>query len=75
VAKSIPFKRILKIIVGLIIFLTLPSLLFFGFLYFKYNEDLPEGQQGPKADALAQTMLEALNNDAYLNTDYLGVDV
>jgi hypothetical protein len=71
VAKSIPFKRILKIIVGLIIFLTLPSLLFFGFLYFKYNEDLPEGQQGPKADALAQTMLEALNNDAYLNTDYL----
>lgn len=70
-AKSKAFKRILKITVGLIIFLTLPSLLFFGFLYFKYNEDLPEGQQGPKADALAQTMLEALNADAYQNTDYL----
>jgi len=36
-------KKILKIVAGVIIFFTLPSILFFGFLYFKYNEDLPTG--------------------------------
>ncbi|WP_273291501.1 hypothetical protein [Winogradskyella sp.] len=64
-------KRILKIIGGIIIFFTLPSLLFFGFIYLKYNEDLPTGAQGAQADALATQMLEALNEEAYLNTDYL----
>ena len=54
-------KKTLKIITGAIVFLTLPSLLFFGFLYFKYNEDLPTGIQGEKADALAYNMLEALD--------------
>lgn len=65
------FKRIFKIIAGIVIFLTLPSLLFFGFVYFKYNEDLPTGTQGPEADALANKMLTALNHDAYKNTNYL----
>ena len=64
-------KRILKIISGVIIFLTLPSLLFFGFLYFKYNDDLPSGIQGEQADALAQKMLDALDFEAYENTNYL----
>ena len=64
-------KRILKIIGGLIVFFTLPTLLFFGFLYLKYNQDLPQGQQGPEADELARGMLHALNEKAYLNTDYL----
>lgn len=62
-------KKTLKIITGIIIFLTLPSLLLFGFLYFKYNEDLPTGIQGEKADALAYNMLEALNYEAYKNTN------
>ena len=62
-------KKTLKIITGAIVFLTLPSLLFFGFLYFKYNEDLPTGIQGEKADALAYNMLEALDYDAYKNTN------
>lgn len=64
-------KRVLKIVVGLIVFFTLPTFLFFGFLYFKYNQPLPEGKQGPEADALARSMLRALNEDAYINTDYL----
>lgn len=69
--KKNKLKRILKIIGGIIIFFTLPSLLFFGFIYLKYNEDLPTGQQGAQADALATQMLQALNEEAYLNTDYI----
>ncbi|MDN3492235.1 hypothetical protein [Winogradskyella bathintestinalis] len=64
-------KKILKIIGGIIIFFTLPTLLLFGFMYLKYNEDLPTGPQGDKADLLATKMLGALDEDAYLNTDYL----
>lgn len=64
-------KKILKITTGIIVFLTLPSLLFFGFLYFKYNEDLPTGVQGEKADALAYNMLDALNYEAYKNTNVI----
>ena len=64
-------KKILKIIVGIIIFITLPSLLFFGFLYFKYNEPLPTGEEGQAADALAVKMLNVLNHDAYKATDYI----
>lgn len=64
-------KKILKIITGVVIFLTLPSLLFFGFLYFKYNEDLPTGIQGEQADALAYKMLDALNYQAYKNTNHI----
>lgn len=64
-------KRTLKIIAGIIIFLTLPTLLFFGFLYLKYDEKLPEGIEGPKAEQLATKMLTALDHDAYTNTDYL----
>lgn len=70
-AKKLSVKRILQIIGGITIFLTLPSLLFFGFVYFKYNEDLPEGAQGIKADQLANKMLDALNHDAYDATNYI----
>ncbi|MFI1773609.1 hypothetical protein [Thalassobellus citreus] len=68
---SIKPKKILKIAIGVIIFFTLPSFLFFGFLYFKYNEDLPAGIEGEQADALANKMLDALNYEAYKNTDYI----
>jgi len=64
-------KRILKIITGVIIFLTLPSFLFFGYVYFKYNEDLPYGLAGAEADALAKKMLVALNHEAFENTNYI----
>ncbi len=64
-------KKTLKIIAGLITFVTLPSLILFGILYFKYNEELPTGQQGEQADALAHKMLNALNHKAYQDTNYL----
>lgn len=64
-------KKTLKIIAGLVIFFTLPSLLFFGFVYFKYNEDLPIGTKGPAAETLAQNMLKSLDHEAYLNTNYI----
>jgi len=70
-AKQSKTKRVLKIIGGIIVFFTLPTLLLFGFFYLKYNEELPAGQQGAEADQLATHMLEALNEAAYLNTDYL----
>lgn len=69
--KKKKVKKVVKIILGVIVFFTLPSLLFFGFLYFKYNEKLPEGIQGEQADVLAYKMLNALNYEAYNNTDYL----
>ncbi|WP_299229460.1 hypothetical protein [uncultured Psychroserpens sp.] len=64
-------KRILKISLGIIIFFTLPSLLLFGFVYLKYNEDLPIGVQGQAADNLVIKMLDALDHDAYKATDYI----
>jgi hypothetical protein len=64
-------KKIFKIATGIFIFITLPSLLLFGFLYFKYNEDIPIGIQGVKADALAYKMLDALDYQAYKSTNHL----
>lgn len=64
-------KKLLKIIAGVLVFLTLPSLLFFGFAYLKYNEDLPIGIQGKEADALATKMLEVLNYKAFEATNYI----
>ena len=64
-------KKILKISAGVIIFFTLPSLLFFGFVYFKYNEDLPTGTKGIEADILANKMLSTLDYEAYKNTNYI----
>jgi len=64
-------KKVLKLIGGIVVFITLPSLLFFGVIYLKYNEELPKGIQGTNADALAVKMLDALDHEAYKNTDYI----
>ncbi|OUR97674.1 hypothetical protein A9Q86_15790 [Flavobacteriales bacterium 33_180_T64] len=64
-------KKILKIIGGVIVFFTLPSLLFFTYLYLKYNEDLPTGIQNQAADQLATRMLDVLDYEAYKTTDYI----
>lgn len=69
--KAFTLKHILKIIVGIIIFFTLPTALLFGYVYFKYNEDLPIATPSYEADILAKKMLEALNYNAYKNTDYI----
>ncbi|MDO7171159.1 hypothetical protein [Mariniflexile sp. AS56] len=64
-------KKIVKIIIGILVFITLPSILLFGFLYFKYNEELPPGITGHEADALAHKMLNALDHEAFENTNYI----
>lgn len=64
-------KKPIKLILGVVIFLTLPSLLFFGFLYFKHHQDLPNGVEGKNADDLATKMLVALNYEAYTSTDFI----
>ncbi|WP_406683635.1 hypothetical protein N1F78_13215 [Seonamhaeicola sp. MEBiC1930] len=62
-------KKIFKIIIGSIIFITLPTLLLYAFLYLKYNQDLPNGITGKNADELADKMLNSLNYGAYEKTD------
>jgi len=64
-------KRIFKIVAGVVVFITLPTLLLFSFMYFKYNETLPTGIQGKQADALAHKMLNALDYNAYKGTNYI----
>jgi hypothetical protein len=64
-------KKILKILGGISLFITLPTLLLFGFLYFKYNEELPIGKKGAAAEQLATKMLKSLDYEAYQNTNYI----
>lgn len=64
-------KKILKIIAGIIVFFTLPTLLLFGFLYIKYDEELPIGVKSEQADQLATRLLTALDHEAYQNTNYI----
>lgn len=70
-AKKSRLKKILKIVAGIVVFITLPALLLFGFFYIKYDEDLPIGKLGAEADQLALKMLDALDYQAYRNTDYI----
>jgi hypothetical protein len=44
---------------------------FIGVYYFVNNEKLPEGKQGKEADALALKMFNAINNEAFKNTEIL----
>lgn len=64
-------KKPIKITLGVIIFLTLPSLLFCGYLYFKHHQNVSAGIVGKDADNLATKMLIALNYEAYTSTDYV----
>ncbi|MDV7138701.1 hypothetical protein R3X28_07430 [Maribacter sp. TH_r10] len=61
------FRKSIKILIGLVALLSIASII----TYLIYNEPLPKGQAGPEADALAQKMLTAINNEAYKNTRYL----
>ena len=60
-------RKSIKIIIGLVAILSMASII----IYFTFNEPLPKGQAGPQADALAQKMLTAINDQAYKNTRYL----
>ena len=64
-------KKILKIILGVVVFITLPTLLLFGFIYFKYDQELPVGKAGEQAEQLATKMVNALDYEAYKNTNYI----
>ncbi|CAM1354964.1 hypothetical protein [Tenacibaculum ascidiaceicola] len=60
-------KKLFKILGGLL----LVGAIVLAVFYFKNNESLPRGQQGPKADALATKMLKALNYEAYKTTHFI----
>ncbi len=61
------FKRLLKILLGFLLI----GVVAFGVLYMLYDQPLPQGTAGPQADALAEKMLKAVNNEQYKKTRYL----
>ncbi|SIS70320.1 hypothetical protein SAMN05421766_103487 [Zobellia uliginosa] len=63
--------KLLKILGKGLLYLAALLLVGFGVLYMIYDEALPTGITGEKADALAVKMLKAINNDAYTQTQYL----
>jgi hypothetical protein len=60
-------KKIFKFIGVLVLLLIIAG----GVYYFANNEALPNGNKGKEADALAHKMLQALNGEAYENTEVL----
>ena len=60
-------KKLFKFI-GIFLLLLIVSA---GIYYFVNNEPLPEGKKGKEADALAIKMFNAINNDAFENTEIL----
>tara|TARA_B110000503_G_scaffold107597_1_gene160806 strand:- start:5 stop:730 length:726 start_codon:yes stop_codon:yes gene_type:complete len=60
-------KKVFKFI-GILLLLLIVAL---GIYYFANNESLPEGKKGKEADALANKMFNAINNDAFENTEIL----
>ncbi|WP_440881098.1 hypothetical protein [Tenacibaculum sp. C7A-26P2] len=60
-------KKLLKII-GLLLLILAVAL---GIYTYSKNEPIPEGEEGKKADELAQKMLKALNYDAYKTTRFI----
>ena len=55
-------------VIGIIVLLIIIAISIF---YVANNEEMPNGEQGNKADILATKMLTALNYDAYKNTRFL----
>lgn len=64
-------KKVFKILVRIIAVLLLLGAITFGILYALYNQPLPTGNTGPEADALAEKMLTAINNDQYQKTRFI----
>jgi hypothetical protein len=61
------FQKLLKIIGWIALIILLLSLA----AYLIFNEQLPEGEQSPKAEALGEKMLQAVNHQEFRNTRYL----
>ena len=64
-------KKPIKIVLGALVLLTLPSMLFLGFLYYKNHQELPVGISGKAADNLATKMLIKLNYEAFASTNII----
>ena len=60
-------KKLFKFI-GILLLLLFAAIAVY---YFANNEPLPEGKKGKEADALAIKMLNAINNEAFENTEIL----
>jgi len=60
-------KKLFKFI-GIILLILIVAV---GVFYITNNEKLPEGTKGKEADALANKMLNALNYEAYKNTEII----
>lgn len=60
-------KKILKFL-GILILLLIVVI---GIYYLSNNESLPKGEKGDKAEQLAQHMMQALNQEAFENTEVL----
>ncbi len=60
-------KKLFKITGILLLFLIVSACIY----YFANNEPLPKGEKGKEADALAIKMFNAINNEAYENTEVL----
>ncbi len=63
-------RTLFKILKRLAAFMALATLTLVIILAFKH-ESLPQGKEGPEADALAHKMLKAVNHAAYQKTEYL----
>lgn len=64
-------KKIFKILSKIVLSILILLLVISAFVYFKYNESLPEGNSGSEADALATKMLVAVKHEQYKKTRYL----
>ncbi len=64
-------KRIVRKIGLFILGIILILVIAFGVLYVVYDQDLPKGTPGTKADALATKMLTAINHQQFLDTRFL----
>ena len=60
-------KKFFKVLLTIIILLAVA----FGLYYFMNNETLPTGKKGKEADALAIKMFNAINHEAFENTEVL----
>ncbi len=63
--------RIVRFLLKTALVLLVLAILYGAYVYIRYDEDLPQGELTAQADQLADSMLEALNYEAYQNTSVL----
>ena len=69
--KTLLLYKVFKILVLSVLTLISFFVLFCGAFYFAYNDEIPSGKKGLAADKLAYKMLNALNYEAYKETNFL----